>query len=327
MVDLLDIIGAVTPLRKFVTTKGGGWSGPCPFCKEGTDRFYVYPYAEHPYWCCRVCNVSGDPRGWYMKYVGLSYEQAGEAVGLGNAPQKPRLERSKPKPFSVDESALTVSPQMAEDAWIAGRAKAIDYYAKYKLTPKIVDRFRLGYMKTDYGLSGFSIPHTIHTTETDTVVVGIKIRRDDMVCPQFDKYMSVKGSSLGGIFNDKWVSAPDGSRIGPSLPYIFVSEDENTAMVLEQAGFPAVAYRERGDWQPYLDVIFRTIGLVVILADNDPKANGVWPGRDYAMKIFNAMTRDRIVITCNTHKQFADLAAETSIENVRHAVAAALGVK
>lgn len=55
-VDLLDLIGSDTALRK-VTVGGGAYAGPCPWC-GGTDRFVVRPQgraSEAPCWWCRQC--------------------------------------------------------------------------------------------------------------------------------------------------------------------------------------------------------------------------------------------------------------------------------
>lgn len=51
-VDLLDLIGRDTRLRKVASTRGGEWAGPCPRC-GGRDRLHVQPIAGQ--WMCRAC--------------------------------------------------------------------------------------------------------------------------------------------------------------------------------------------------------------------------------------------------------------------------------
>jgi DNA primase len=49
-VDLLDLVGRDTQLRKVASTRGGEYAGPCPFC-GGRDRLRVQP--ERRLWWCR----------------------------------------------------------------------------------------------------------------------------------------------------------------------------------------------------------------------------------------------------------------------------------
>lgn len=63
--DLLTLIGADTPLRRTASTGGGEYSGPCPLCCRGRDRFKVWP-AEGRWGCLGPragrsgCDVYGD---------------------------------------------------------------------------------------------------------------------------------------------------------------------------------------------------------------------------------------------------------------------------
>jgi hypothetical protein len=51
-VDLLELIGRDTRLRRVASTRGGEYAGPCPFC-GGHDRLRVQPGRRR--WRCRVC--------------------------------------------------------------------------------------------------------------------------------------------------------------------------------------------------------------------------------------------------------------------------------
>jgi hypothetical protein len=48
--DLLNLIGRDTTLRKTSSYNGGEYSGPCPLCRRGTDRFKVWPKLGK--WAC-----------------------------------------------------------------------------------------------------------------------------------------------------------------------------------------------------------------------------------------------------------------------------------
>ena len=91
MADLLAIIGTDTTLKKVAGTRGGEWSGPCPFC-NGTDRFHAHPNWKGGEWHCNQC--SPDER-WHsvydyvMKRDGLTFVEAKELIdGPGSTKTK-----------------------------------------------------------------------------------------------------------------------------------------------------------------------------------------------------------------------------------------------
>ena len=75
-IDLLAEARKDTTLKKAANTKGGEYTGPCPFC-GGVDRFHVWP--DHPsgfsqFWC-RVCARNGDAIAYVMERDGLPFRQ------------------------------------------------------------------------------------------------------------------------------------------------------------------------------------------------------------------------------------------------------------
>jgi phage/plasmid primase-like uncharacterized protein len=77
---ILDLIrNDGTHLKKQAVTSGGEYSGPCPFCQAGKDRFRVWPEKDR-YWC-RQCDHSGDSIQYLRDLHGMSFPQAAEAVG------------------------------------------------------------------------------------------------------------------------------------------------------------------------------------------------------------------------------------------------------
>jgi DNA primase len=76
-VDLLELIGHDTTLKKVADTEGSEYAGACPFCKDGSDRFRVQPMRHR--WWCRQC--SPDQR-WHsaadylMQRDGLTFLEA-----------------------------------------------------------------------------------------------------------------------------------------------------------------------------------------------------------------------------------------------------------
>jgi len=86
----------INPRRK----SAGEYSAPCPFCKDGNDRFCIWPEQDR-YWC-RQCGKKGDSVQLLRDLDGLSYEDAKAALGIVDhgekAPEKPpRKPQEKPK--------------------------------------------------------------------------------------------------------------------------------------------------------------------------------------------------------------------------------------
>ena len=81
--DLLDLIRADgIILKKAASTHGGEWAGPCPLCREGTDRLRVWPVHKGGRWWCRICRKAGDAIQYLIDARGLSYPEACSAMGI-----------------------------------------------------------------------------------------------------------------------------------------------------------------------------------------------------------------------------------------------------
>ena len=83
--NLLDMIRKDTNRKLTSTTHGGEYSGPCPFCHRGTDRFKVWPQVGR--WAClgsqsgrAGCGRSGDAIDYLRQHDGLSYVEAKSQV-------------------------------------------------------------------------------------------------------------------------------------------------------------------------------------------------------------------------------------------------------
>ncbi len=77
IMSILDLISSATGFtyRKKATTRGGEYSGPCPFCSDsGNDRFSIHPEQDH--FVCRQCRKAGDSITFMMQYHGMTYRAA-----------------------------------------------------------------------------------------------------------------------------------------------------------------------------------------------------------------------------------------------------------
>ena len=84
--NLLALIGKDTTLRRTSAKHGGEYSGPCPLCRRGRDRFKVWPRLQR--WAClgsaagrAGCDRSGDAVQYLRERDGLSYGEACDRLG------------------------------------------------------------------------------------------------------------------------------------------------------------------------------------------------------------------------------------------------------
>ena len=72
--DVVRIIGEYLKLRK----SGANWSALCPFHKEKSGSFYLYPATQSYY--CFGCHEHGDVFTFVMKMDSVSFPEAVRAV-------------------------------------------------------------------------------------------------------------------------------------------------------------------------------------------------------------------------------------------------------
>ncbi len=98
--DLYTLASRDTSLHK----SGSVYTGPCPFCGEGRDRFTLKHTLNGWRWSLRTCDHGQGGASWWdaIKYVqireGVSFPEAIRRMGGELAP---RTSRAKPQPHSV----------------------------------------------------------------------------------------------------------------------------------------------------------------------------------------------------------------------------------
>lgn len=75
ILDLIEREGGFTYRRK----GSSEYTGPCPFCGTGDDRFQIWPKTGR-YWC-RVCGKMGDDIQFVRDLKGMGYREAVDYVG------------------------------------------------------------------------------------------------------------------------------------------------------------------------------------------------------------------------------------------------------
>lgn len=77
---------------------------------------------------------------------------------------------------------------------------------------------------------------------------------------------------------------------------IVVCEGELDAVVVEQCGVPAVAAAGVKAWKPHFDRLLDGINDIVVIADNDDKADGSNPGREFGEFLCGRIRGARMVL-------------------------------
>jgi DNA primase len=164
--NLLDLISRDVPLRRTSSKHGGEYSGPCPLCRRGTDRFKVWPVLQR--WAClgfkagrAGCDRSGDAIDYLRQRNGLSYADA--QAQLGHTLAVCSVRSKAPQMLSISAPAQLRPPsavwQARAAAWIedceanlAGPQGegARTWLKRRGLTEVTIRRARLGYNPYDH---------------------------------------------------------------------------------------------------------------------------------------------------------------------------------
>ncbi len=144
--DIARIVGDYVKLRK----SGANWSALCPFHKEKSGSFYLYP-ANASYYCFG-CKEHGDVFTFVMKMESLSFPEAVRAVAtkMGiplptrefNSPEEARSAGIRKQLVDAHEAATQYFQQNLRSP---EAARAREYLSSRGVTLETIERFRLGY--------------------------------------------------------------------------------------------------------------------------------------------------------------------------------------
>ena len=144
--DVVRVVGEYIKLRK----SGANWSALCPFHKEKSGSFYLYP-ANATYYCFG-CHEHGDVFTFVMKMESVSFPEAVRSVATKMNIPLPKREFSSPEDareaglrkqlIDVHEAATQYFQQSLQSP---EAARAREYMTGRGITPETVAKFRLGY--------------------------------------------------------------------------------------------------------------------------------------------------------------------------------------
>jgi DNA primase len=144
--DIVRVVGEYVKLRK----SGANWSALCPFHKEKSGSFYLYPATSSYY--CFGCHEHGDVFSFVMKMESLTFPEAVRAVATKmnialpkrefHSPEEAREAGLRKQLIDVHEAATQYFQQSLQSP---EAARAREYMAGRGITAETIASFRLGY--------------------------------------------------------------------------------------------------------------------------------------------------------------------------------------
>ncbi len=149
--DIVRIVGDYVKLRK----SGANWNALCPFHKERSGSFYLYPGTASYY--CFGCHEHGDVFSFVMKMESLSFPEAVRTVAQKMGIALPKREWNNPE--EAREAQLRrqlLEVYEAATQYFQGNlqspeaARAREYMSNRGITAEAVKTFRIGYAPESY---------------------------------------------------------------------------------------------------------------------------------------------------------------------------------
>jgi DNA primase len=149
--DIVRIVGEYVKLRK----SGANWSALCPFHKEKSGSFYLYPATSSYY--CFGCHEHGDVFTFVQKMDNVSFPEAVRAVAVKmgiplparefNSPQEAREAGLRKQLMDAHEAATQYFQQNLQSP---EAARAREYMTGRGITAETIKTFRLGYAPDNF---------------------------------------------------------------------------------------------------------------------------------------------------------------------------------
>ncbi|MEI8300348.1 MAG: primase-helicase zinc-binding domain-containing protein [Chlamydiota bacterium] len=306
--DLMNLLQdyGFSPKKK-AACHGGEYSLPCPFCRDGKDRFLVWPqqvnkngeYQGGRYFC-RICQKYGDAITFLRELYGLSYSDSCAQLKL--TPKKRQsntiLKQPNQPPFVADPPALWMDKAAKFIEWCHSRLmsypSALPYVQARGFTVDSIIRYKIGFNpgdiqgfdfrkdRQDWGLEPelkedgtfrklwLPVGFTIPTFSSDGQVVKIKIRRTSWKeGDKLPKYVEFSGSkSCPSIYGDT------------QLPVGLVLESEFDGLLIQQEASSLVYCVALGgstkSIDAHTDALLRSTKCILFLPDFDQAGALAW---------------------------------------------------
>lgn len=137
-------------IKKTSNSRGGEYHSSCPACKEGVDRFVLWPKINR-FWC-RRCGISGDAIQFCRDYLNMSFLEARErnhdSSDLSNYKEDYRCIGEKVS-VAVEPSKMWQDKALAFVEWSQKQLRqsksAMDDFKQRGLNESTINQFKLGY--------------------------------------------------------------------------------------------------------------------------------------------------------------------------------------
>jgi len=283
-IDILQLIGADTTLKRVSSSGGGEYAGPCPMC-GGEDRFRVQPNRpDGGKWYCRGCgeNKWHDVIDYKMQHDHLDFVAALSALSGDQPGQLSRQEKKEAPEIKIDQDQWIRAARLFVDdcqkrLWDDPEsAPGLDHLLGRGLTIDTLVAWRIGWNKVDrwgdpqaWGLPanekpiflprGITIP-----CENELGFFYVKVRRGKTGNPK-DRYHYLRHSI-------HWLY---GAQTLKDFTISFLFESELDVLLAWQTGFklgyasiPA-GQNLRIEYGPH----FTGVDDVIVAFDNDAEGN------------------------------------------------------
>lgn len=304
--NLVEESGYV-PKRK-AACHGGEYYSPCPFCKDGHDRFLILPNRHNNNgeyqggrFSCRKCGKYGDAITFLCELHGLSYLKACAQLKIKPRDRQPTsLTRHhyKQPPIAIDPPALWLEKATAFVNWchlqLMNNPAALSKVQERGFSTKSITRHKIGFNPGDirgydfrkdrpnWGLEpefkedGTSrklwlpVGFTIPTLNAAGVPIKVKIRRTAWKeGDKLPKYVEVSGSKSSlSVYGDT------------NLPVGLILESEFDALLLQQEAADLLyCIALGGNMKPidhHTNVLIKRTKTILFLPDFDEAGATAW---------------------------------------------------
>lgn len=287
---------------------GGEYCSPCPFCKDGDDRFLLWPnrpnkdgsYQGGRYQCPRHCKNHGDAIEFLKVFHGMKYPEACARLKLTPKPRNFSTEpRPVPKPLIAADPPLLWQEKAGSFANWAHEQLMRCHQAKQQilrrgLTEESIKRFKIGFnpgndrgwdfyrhreewglepqLKEDGKQRKLWLPKgfTVPTFSSDDSVVKVKVRRSAWhKGDKLPKYVEVSGSKQApSVYGDI------------TLEVALVLESELDALLVQQEASDLVFCVALGGNTKSLDFhtdkLLRNTRTILFCPDFDQGGAAAW---------------------------------------------------
>ena len=299
ILDLVQEAGYIP--KKKASTHGGEYCSPCPFCKDGDDRFLIWPNRlnknseyQGGRFSCRVCAKYGDAITFLKDLNGLSYKEACERLRIEPKKRdhsfiskrefKPATAK-EPSEFWKEKASLFVEWCHIQ---LMSNKQALSLVMNRGFTIESIKQFKIGFNPKDLWRAREEWGTESQTKEDGTLkklwlpagiviptfycdqIIKIKVRRSNWrEGDELPKYVELSGSKqCPSVYGDQ------------TLKTAFIIESELDALLIQQFSSDLIYCVALGGSTKSLDFetdqLLRRTSILLFCPDFDKAGAAAW---------------------------------------------------